>query len=184
MGINNSRLTAVLLAFLLQTVARAQNEPTFAYTGEDAQRSAANVHHVNFGGLANSVLVADEVLLFPYLPALFYETGYLLLPSNRNVNVSLNVAPEVFLSVFFMGRITGTAELVLFNEASTRRERGLGLRIGAGYSALGSTFDYAESTPVLRAGFLIGNIRATYMHSIGGNAIIDHQLGIAIKFDW
>lgn len=184
MGARNRRLLLAGSVLCVLTTLRAQNTPTFAYTGDDAMRSAANVHRVNFGGLANSVLVEDNRLLFPYLPALFYETGYMLLPSNRNVNVSLNVAPEIFLSVFFMGRITGTAEVVLFNEASTRHERGLGLRVGVGYSALGSTFDYAESTPVLRAGLLIGNIRTTYMHSIGGNAIIDHQLGIAIKFDW
>ena len=184
MGARNRRLLLAGSVLLSLPALRAQNTPTFAYTGDDALLSAANVHRVNFGGFANSVLLEDQKLLFPFLPSLVYETGYLLWPSNRHANVSLNVAPEVFVTVFFMGRITGTAEVVLFNEASTRHERGVGLRIGAGYSALGSSFDFAETTPVLRAGFLIGNIRATYMHSVGRNAIIDHQLGVAIKFDW
>ncbi len=184
MGARNKRLLLAGSVLCACSALRAQNTPTFAYTGDDAIQSAANVHHVNFGGFANSVLVEDQKLLFPYLPSLIYETGYLLWPGNRRANVSLNVAPELFVTVFFMGRITGTVEVVLFNEAGTRHERGIGLRLGAGYSALGSTFDFAESTPVLRAGLLIGNIRATYMHSVGGNAIIDHQVGVAIKFDW
>jgi hypothetical protein len=184
MGARNKRWPAVVCLLLASTAALAQTTETFAYTGDDARRSAANVHWVNFGGFANNVVLVDQELLFPYLPSLFYETGYLLLPANRTANVSLNVAPEIFLSTFFMGRVTGTAELVLINEATTRQEHGLGLRFGLGYSALGSTFDFTESTPLVRAGLLFGNIRVTYAYSFGQRAILSHQLGIGIKFDW
>ena len=157
---------------------------TFAYTGDDALRDAANVHWVNFGGFTNNFLVEDEELLWPWMPSLFYEHGYLVNPSNGTANISLNVSPEIFLTTLFMGRITGTAELVLLKEAMNKPERGLGLRIGAGYSALGSTFGFTEATPIVRAGLLFGNVRATYAYSVGSRAIIDHQIGIGIKFDW
>jgi hypothetical protein len=105
-------------------------------------------------------------------------------PANGTANISLNVAPELFLTTFFMGRITGTAEVVLGNEASNKALRGAGFRFGAGYSALGSTFGFTEATPVVRAGVLFDNIRLTYAYSLGNRAIIDHQIGVGIKFDW
>ena len=83
-----------------------------------------------------------------------------------------------------VGYVSGTADLLLFNEAETQPGPGFGLRIGAGYSALGSTFEFTEHTPIVRAGFLISNIRVTYAYSFGRETIVDHQLGIGIKFDW
>ncbi len=83
-----------------------------------------------------------------------------------------------------MGRVAGSLDIVLLNEASNKEARGLGLRAGIGFSALGSTFGLVESSPFLRAGILIGNIRVTYAKNIVIPTIIDHQVTIGLKFDW
>lgn len=184
MAARSERVPLLLAGLILGVVGRAQFGSTFAYTGDDALRDAADVHWVHYGGFSNNVLLVDQALLWPWMPTLFYEQGYLVEPSNEKANISLNVAPELFLTTFFMGRVTGTAEVVLGNEASNRMLRGFGFRFGGGYSVLGSTFGFTESTPVLRAGALFGNVRLTYAYSIGNRAIIDHQIGVGIKFDW
>jgi hypothetical protein len=165
-------------------IANAQNGNTFAYTGDDALRLQANVHYAHFGGFSNSVLIEEQRVIYPFLPALFYEMNYLVLRDRKHVNVGLGVSPEVFLTVLFMARAFGTVDVLLFNEASNKPGNGIGLRAGLGYSVLGSTFDLTESTPVFRAGLTISNIRITYAHALGDNILIDHHLGVGIKFDW
>lgn len=179
----SSKVFAVAL-LLMSTTARAQYGTTFAYTGEDALRDRADVHFTNHGGFANNLAVDGPTVILPYLPSLFYEAGYLVRPANHTANLNVNVTPEVFLNVLFMARVTAMADLVLLNEATNKPAQGIGFRVGAGYGALGSSFDFAEAGPVVRAGFLIGNIRTTYAYSPGNTTVIDHQLAIAIKFDW
>ena len=184
MGAGSERFVCALTIFLIGPCAQGQFGNTFAYTGDDALRDQANTHIVNYGGFANNLALQEQTVVLPYLPTLFYECGYLLRPANRTANVVFAVAPEIFLTTFFMGRVSATAELVLLNEAGNKPERGIGLRLGGGYSALGSTFGFTESGPIVRAGILIGNIRLTYMYSLGKRTVVDHQVGIGIKFDW
>ncbi len=161
-------------------------QSTFAYTGEDAILDALDQHHVHFGGFSNSVLVeADEEgkLVWPWLPAIFYEYNYLLLPSNKGLNVSLGATPEINLFPLFMGRVSGLAELTLGAESHNKPGKGAGLRFGAGFTALGSTFGFTESSPVLRAGVLFNNIRVTYMYALAEPIYINHQVMVAIKLD-
>ena len=178
------RLTGVVAACLSAVLVQAQRDATFAYTGNDAVRSAESAHFANFGGLANNVAVADNEPVASYLPSLFYEGSYLLGQPNHTVNIGLDAMPEVFLNVLFMGRVTATADLLLLSEAQGEPGKGFGMRVGAGFSALGSTFGLTETTPVLRAGFLFNNIRITYAYGAGSEVIVKHQLAIAIKFDW
>lgn len=185
MGARNKRHTSYLVGMLAATTGvQSQSTETFAYTGDDAMRSASNVHWVSYGGFGNNVALRTQDVLFAYLPSLFFETGYLLWPANRTANMSLNASPELFFAPFFMGRLTGTADLMLLNEATTRQEHGLGVRFGLGYSAVGSTFDFTESGPLVRAGVLLGNIRTTYAYNFGPQVLIQHHLCIGIKFDW
>lgn len=184
MGGRIDRFLWLVLAWAFGSSAWAQFGSTFAYTGDDALRDASDVHWVHYGGFGNNVLLQDDQLLWPWLPTLFFEQGYLIKPANELANISLSVSPEVFLTAFFMGRVTANAEVVLGNEASNKTLRGLGCRFGVGYSALGSTFGLTESTPVVRAGALFGNIRLTYAYSLGTQTAIDHQIGVGIKFDW
>jgi hypothetical protein len=177
----------VILAVMLSGLSRGQPGTTFAYTGDDAVEDAMDTHNVHFGGFSNSVLVAadaDEQLVWPWLPALFYEYNYLLRPCNNVVNVSLGAAPEINLFPLFMGRVTGLAEITLGAEAHNRPGHGAGLRFGAGFTAFGSSFGFTENSPVLRAGFLVNNIRITYMYSTAKPLYINHQLTVGIKFDW
>ncbi len=184
MGCASERLAGLCIAALMAGPLLAQQGSTFAYTGEDALDDQFNLHRVNYGGFTNNFALQDQDIVWPWLPTLFYEHGYLVLPRNQQANVCLTIAPEVFLTMFFMGRITATADLVLLNEAGNKPTKGLGLRVGAGYSALGSTFGFSETSPILRAGLLISNIRFTYAYSLSNTTIIDHQFGVGIKFDW
>ncbi len=184
MGCASERLLGLCTAVLLAVAATAQQGSTFAYTGEDALADQFNLHRVNYGGFTNNFALQDQEIVFPWLPTLFYEHGHLILPQNKRANVSLTISPELFLSVYFMGRVTASADLVLLNEAGNKPTKGVGLRVGAGYSALGSTFGLNETTPILRAGLLITNIRITYAYSLSHTTIIDHQFGVGIKFDW
>ena len=175
------------LVCLLSGVVHAQQGSTFAYTGEDAVLDALDVHHAHFGGLSNSVVTVeygDGQLVWPWLPALFYEYNYLLRPQNRVFNVNLCATPEINIFPLFMGRASGLAEITLGAEAHNRPGHGAGFRFGAGFSALGSSFGLTESSPVIRAGFLFDNIRITYMYSTAKPLYINHQLMVAIKFDW
>jgi hypothetical protein len=181
-----SKRNALLLAVLpIGIGACAQFGTTFAYTGKDAAIDALNTQHAHFGGISNSVLVLkEENFVWPYLPAIFFEYNYLLRPRNKQANLSLGVTPEVNVFPLFSGRVSGLAELVLFAEADNKPEKGFGLRVGAGYSVFGSTIGLTESSPVLRAGFLVDNIRITYMHTLGKQIYVDHQIAVGIKFDW
>lgn len=181
------RAGLLLPAIALATLLRAQPGGTFAYTGEDAARDAMDQHNVHFGGFSNSVLVVpyeEGELVWPWLPALFYEYNYLVLPRNRGLNLSLGATPEINLFPYFMGRVSGLAELTVGAESHNNPGQGAGLRFGAGYSALGSTFGLTENSPVLRAGVLFNNIRLTYMYSTARPIYINHQIMVAIKFDW
>lgn len=180
----SEHIIGLALALISSACCFGQFGNTFAYTGDDALRDAANAHRVNFGGFTNNLLMQDNELFWPWLPSLYYETGYLVKPANEKANISLNVAPEIFLTTLFMGRVTGTAELVLLDEATNKPGRGFGLRVGAGYSAVGSTFEFTEATPIARVGFLIDNVRVTYAYALAEGAVIDHQIGVGIKFDW
>ena len=187
MAASAERLAWALAAFVIAGAAHAQPGSTFAYTGEDAVLDALDEHHAHFGGFSNSVLTVeygDGVLVWPWLPALFYEYNYLLRPHNRVFNVNLGATPEINIYPLFMGRATGLVELTLGAEAHNRPGQGAGFRIGGGFSALGSTFGLAESSPVVRAGFLFDNIRITYMYSTAKPLYINHQIMVAIKFDW
>ena len=180
------RASSVLLLVALFCSGRlhAQQGETFAYTGTDALRNAANVHFLHYGGLANNFILDEQTVVLPYLPSLVYEAGYLVLPGNQMANLCLSAMPEVFFYPWFMARVTGILDATFLNEAQTHEERGVGFRFGVGYSALGSTFNFTESSPVLRAGLLISNIRVTYTYSWGRQTVIDQQVAIAIKFDW
>lgn len=180
----SDRLVVLLFILGSSLTAKAQFGSTFAYTGEDALRSQQNVHYAHFGGFANSIAFDRDRLIHPFLISLFYEMDYLIKPANETINASLNVTPEIFLNVLFMGRVAGTADLLLFNEATNKPGPGFGLRLGGGYSVLGSTFDLVESSPILRAGFSISNIRATYTYSTRRDIVVNHQIAVGIKFDW
>jgi hypothetical protein len=184
MGGRRSRALLLILALSLPWCLKAQQGATFAYTGDDLLRSKANVHYLNYGGFANNLVLDEQDVLLPYLPSFLYEAGYLVTPANGHAALCISAMPEVFLYPWLMGRVTGILDANFLNEAATHEKRGLGFRIGIGYSALGSTFDFAESTPVLRAAILIGNIRTSYTYSWGRRTVVDHQLAIAIKFDW
>jgi hypothetical protein len=179
-----SRALFLLLALSGPWCLKAQQGGTFAYTGEDLVGSRNNTHYLNYGGFANNFAVSGQTVVLPYLPSFFYEAGYLLTPSNRHAGLCVSVMPEIFLYPWFMVRVTGILDANFLNEASTQEEHGVGFRLGLGYSALGSTFDFTESTPVIRAAILIANIRAAYTYSWGHRTIVDHQLAVAIKFDW
>jgi hypothetical protein len=184
MDFGSERLSGLCIALVLTGSALAQQGTTFAYTGEDALADQLNLHRVNYGGFTNNFAVQDQEIVWPWLPTLFYEHGHLLMPQNKQANLCFTISPEVFLTMFFMGRVTATADVVLLNEAGNKPTKGVGLRVGAGYSALGSTFGFSETTPILRAGLLISNIRFTYAYSLSHTTIIDHQFGVGIKFDW
>lgn len=179
-----SRTLFLLLALSCPWCLKAQQGGTFAYTGDDLVRSKANRHNLNYGGFASNFAVSGQMTVVGYLPSFFYEAGYLLTPSNRHAGLCISVMPEIFLYPWFMGRVTGVLDANFLNEASTQEDRGVGFRLGLGYSALGSTFGFTESTPVIRAAILIANIRATYTYSLGHRTLVDHQLAVAIKFDW
>ncbi len=184
MACASERLLGLFLGLALAANSLAQQGSTFAYTGEDALADQFNLHRVNYGGFTNNFALQDQDIIWPWLPTLFYEHGHLLMPRNKHVNACLTISPEIFLTVFFMGRVTATADVVLLNEAGNQPSKGIGLRIGAGYSALGSTFGLTETTPIVRAGLLISNIRFTYAYSLSHITVIDHQFGVGIKFDW
>lgn len=175
-------LLVAVLAFA--GAANAQRGETFAYTGEDALRSGTNTRVLNYGGLANNLLVADGTVLFPYLPTIFYEAGYLLTPPNGKAALSVSAMPELFLSPWFMGRVMGLVEANFMGEAQTHEVRAGGFRAGIGYAALGSTFGVTGNTPVVRAGFLVGSIRVTYTYSLAQQVVLNHQMAVALKFDW
>jgi hypothetical protein len=177
-----SKLLAVCL--LLPLLIQAQFGNTFAYTGDDLRRSQAEVHWAHFGGFTNNLALQGGAVVHPFLPALFYEASYLIQPSNEFANFAIGVIPEAFVSVLFMGRVTAMADVLLFQEASNKPGKGVGLRAGLGYGVLGSTFELVESSPVARVGILISNIRVTYAYSTDRRTVIDHQLGVGIKFDW
>ena len=185
MGISAEQ--GLLLACLAMSAIslRAQPGTTFAYTGDDAVVSALNTHHAHFGGFSNSVLVYEEEnFVWPYLPALFYEYDYLPMPGNHGMNVLLCATPEVNLFPFFVGRVSGLLELGLGADADNKPGHGFGFRFGGGFSALGTTFGLAESSPVLRAGFTIDNVRVTYMRMMDTDVYVNHHLAIGLKFDW
>lgn len=184
MGGRRSRALFFTLALASPWCLQAQQGDTFAYTGDDLVRSKQNVRYLNYGGFANNFALDGQTVVVPYLPSFFYEAGYLLTPANDRAGLCISAMPEIFLYPLFMGRVTGILDANFLNEASTHEKRGLGLRIGIGYSALGSTFGFTESTPVIRAALLIENIRASYTYSWGRRTIVDHQLAVAIKFDW
>ena len=172
-------------ALLIAVVTFAQPGTTFAYTGEDAVVSALNTHNANFGGISNSVLtVKEENFTWPYLPAIFYEYNYLVIPRNHGFNVLLGATPEINVFPLFMGRVTGLAEMGFLAEADNKPGQGFGLRLGGGFSAFGSTFGLTETSPVLRAGFVVDNIRVTYMYGTSALIYINHQITVGIKFDW
>ena len=60
--------------------------------------------------------------------------------------IAAQAIPEkaAFYPKFF--RAFPGSDLLLFNEAETKPESGFGLRVGAGYSALGSTFEFTQFT--------------------------------------
>lgn len=176
-------LGAALLIAVAET--RAQPGTTFAYTGEDAVVSAMDVHNAHFGGFGNSMLVGDdERIAWPWLPTLFYEYGRLLNPQNKVANLIFSARPELHLYPWLMGRVSGLAEVGLGADAHNRPGQGLGCSFGAGYSVFGATFGLTESSPVLRAGITIDNIRITYMYSTTPGIFINHHVGVGLKFDW
>ena len=179
-----SRTLFLLIALSFSWCLQAQRGDTFAYTGDDQLRSQENVHNLNYGGFANNFALADQTVVIPYLPSIFYEAGYLLTPANGRAGVCISAMPEVFLYPWLMGRVSGFLDANFLSEASTHEERGPGFRVGVGYSALGSTFGLSETTPLIRAAILIQNIRVSYTYSWGQRTVVDHQLAVAIKFDW
>lgn len=187
MAVSVERRIVCLMAVGLSHVVCAQPGTTFAYTGEDAVLDALNTQHAHFGGLTNSVLIIKErqqEFIWPWLPAIFFEYNYLLLPRNHTFNVNLGATPEINLYPWFMGRATGLVELSFLAEADNKPGQGFGLRLGGGFSAFGSTFGLTETSPVLRAGFVVDNIRITYMYCTAKPLYINHQIGVGIKFDW
>ncbi|MBL7953482.1 MAG: hypothetical protein JNJ91_00485 [Flavobacteriales bacterium] len=176
-------LSAALL--FVAVLARAQPGSTFAYTGKDAAVSALDVQNAHFGGFGNSTLVGeDERIAWPWLPTIFYEYGRLLSPQNKLANLIFSARPELHLYPWLMGRVSGLVEVGLGADAHNRPGQGLGCSFGVGYSAFGATFGLSESSPVLRAGITIDNIRITYMHSTTPGLFINHHLGVGLKFDW
>lgn len=172
-------------ALFVSAAACAQPGTTFAYTGNDAVASAMNMHNAHFGGISNSVLVVgEENFTWPYLPALFYEYDYLVLPRNPGFNVLLGATPEINFFPLFMGRVSGLAELGFLAEADNKPGQGFGVRLGGGFTGLGSTFGFTESSPVIRAGFVVDNMRITYMYCTSKPIYINHQVTIGLKFDW
>jgi len=185
MAASAERIFSLGSTLLIGTVAVAQPGSTFAYTGEDAVLSALNVHHAHYGGVSNSILVlAEENITWPYLPAFFYEYNYLLMPRNHGFNLLLGVTPEINLFPLFMGRVSGLAEMGFLAEADNKPDQGFGFRIGGGFSAFGSTFGLTESSPVIRAGFVVNNLRFTYMYCTAKPIYINHQIAVGIKLDW
>ena len=183
-GVSSERFRSLLIAILLAPSIHAQSGNRFAYTGDDLLRSQANVNYAHFGGFSANLAIQEDRIIHPFVASLFYEMNYMVRPGNEAINLGLGVVPEIFLNVFFMGRVTGTADLLLFNEANNKPDPGFGLRIGAGYSALGSTFDHTEHTPIARAGFSFSNIRVTYAYGLKPEILVNHQLAIGVKFDW
>lgn len=176
-----------LIAALLFVAAevRAQPGTTFAYTGKDAVVSAMDVQNAHFGGFGNSMLVyEDERIAWPWLPTIFYEYGRLLNPQNKVANLIFSARPELHLYPWLMGRVSGLAEVGFGADAHNKPGQGWGCSFGAGYSVFGATFGLNESSPVLRAGITMDNIRITYMYSTTPGIFINHHLGVGIKFDW
>ena len=187
MAASAERFACGLVALVLAGALNAQPGSTFAYTGEDAVLDALNTQHAHFGGFTNSVLVIKDKqqdYVWPVLPAIFFEYNYLVFPRNHGFNVNLGATPEINLFPWFMGRASVLAELSFLAEADNKPGQGFGLRFGGGFSALGSTFGLTETSPVLRAGFVVDNIRVTYMYSTAKDIYINHQVGVGIKFDW
>lgn len=168
-----------LVAFALLTIAAssfAQGRDTFAYTGDDALPGGAKEHLMVAGGLANSFLVDNSVPVWPWMPAVYGQVEHRVFPGEHRVNVGVGAVPEVFLVALFMARVTVTADLLLFREAGVRSKDKVGLRMGFGYSALGSTFGYQQQAPVVRAGLLIDRFRISYMRNLTDVGFIDHQI--------
>lgn len=185
MATSVERFLFLVSASLCGAVASAQPGSTFAYTGNDAVVSAMNTHNAHFGGISNSVLVVkEENFTWPYLPALFYEYDYLVMPRNHDFNVLLGAAPEINLFPLFMGRVSGLAEMGFLAEADNKPGQGFGFRLGAGFTAFGSTFGLTENSPVIRAGFVVDNLRFTYMYCTAAPIYINHQVTVGLKFDW
>lgn len=187
MAASAERRIVGLMLLALAGAAHAQPGSTFAYTGEDAVLDALNTQHAHFGGLTNSVLVIqdkDQDFIWPFLPAIFFEYNYLVMPRNHVFNVNLGATPEINFFPWFMGRATVLADLSFLAEADNKPGQGFGVRFGGGFSALGSTFGLNETSPVLRAGFVVDNIRVTYMYSTARPIYVNHQIGVGIKFDW
>lgn len=181
----NNRRAALLGALCLATrFTMAQVGSTFAYTGEDALPVGGRAHWVLSGGLSNSVLMDKEVATWAWLPAIMAEGSYLLLEGERSMNLSVGVAPELFLHPWLMARITLAADMRIGSEAKAMGQKGLGATIGLGYAALGSTFNYQQHVPVARLGVRLDRFRLSYAVNIDGpDAALDHQVAFAVVME-
>ncbi len=147
---------------------KAQEEESlrFTYDGDDAKIARLTKQNMHFGSAAYGFIADEEGIALPFLITLNYEYGTRLLEIDDIAGISLNFNPHIAITHFFVGRISGSANLNLFNYATESSEQKLGLFAGIGYEYFGSSFGVNDLYPVVRGGFIFDNFRLLFQNGI------------------
>lgn len=182
--INDLTVLALSILLFCQKV-QGQDSLRFSYHGEDAKIAELTRQNMHFGGVAYGFYADEEIIAVPYLLTLQYEFGTRLLELGKTAGVSLNFNPHVAITHFFIGRISGTANINLFNYATESSNHKLGLTGGIGYEYFGTSSGVNDLYPILRGGFLFDNFRLIYQNGIATDFEPGkHLVSIGAKIDF
>jgi hypothetical protein len=121
------------------------------------------------------------------LPAMFtinYEQGLRIDELEDFASISLNISPAISFTSFFAGKITGTANVNLFNYATYTNANKFGFFAGGGYEYFISTFNLAGFYPLVRAGIVYNNFRLHLTQSFTSGKILTHSITVGNTLDW
>ena len=163
-----------------------ENDPNNTFYSEEKLIVEHVNSHTDFGEL--SLFLTDlpyelNYVRFAYL-SIGLERMYPILDSSQDLNISININPQINVTTWISGKISGTITANFFKAANPKNKKMAGFNLGIGYEGFASTFNVTAHYPLAQIGIFLDSFKLTYQQTFTFDKTAMYGLKFGSRLKW